>query len=199
EVKDPAVLKEVSHDRSYMDILAYAGDPNLQAADPSHYKVDLHAAGRRVVKGRHGHQIAERIHLTHNVGRNTFLRVLRLTSDHLQETVLHPDRRHDQAVPSLGLRISGEHVEYCGSVRAVALVAGKDAAVRIELGCGIVIVSGCKMHIAADACLFSSHHKGDLAVSFKSHKAVDNVASRLLQHLRPHDVILLVKTRLQLD
>src|SRR5699024_10270889 len=132
EVKDPAVLKEVSHDRSYMDILAYAGDPNLQAADPSHYKVDLHAAGRRVVKGRHDHRIAERIHLTHNVGRNTFLRVLRLTSDHLQETVLHPDRRHDQAVPFLGLRISGKHVEYGGSVLAVTLVAGKDAAVRVE-------------------------------------------------------------------
>ena len=182
-----------------MDILAYAGNPDLQAADPSHHKIDLHAAGRRVVKGRHDHRIAEGIHLTHNVGRNTLLRVLRLTSDHLQETVLHPDRRHDQAVPSLGLGISGKHVEYGGSVLAVTLVAGKDAAVRIELGCGIVIVSGCKMNIAADACLFSSHHKGNLTVSFKSHKSVDNVAACLFKHLRPYNVILLVKTRLQLN
>ena len=54
------------------------------------------------------------------------------------------------------------------------------------------------MNITADAVLFSSYHQGDLTVGFQTHQTIDYMSARLLQHLRPDDIVLLIETGLQL-
>ena len=54
------------------------------------------------------------------------------------------------------------------------------------------------MHIAADSVLLPAHHKGNLAVCLKAQQTVDHMTARFLQHLRPHDIVFLVKPGFQL-
>ena len=55
------------------------------------------------------------------------------------------------------------------------------------------------MDITPDSVLLTSHHHRDLAVRLQADKAVNDMAAGLLEHLRPLDIVLLVKTGLQLD
>ena len=125
------------------------------------------------------------------------LRMLCLSLDHLYKTVFHPDRRNDQLVPAFRLRISGKHVKYSSCILAKPLITGKNTAVCIKLRCGIIIVSGCQMHISADSVLFSAHHQGNLAVGLQADQTIDYMTACFFQHLRPDDIILLIKTRFQ--
>ena len=117
--------------------------------------------------------------------------------DHLQETVFHPDRCDDQTVPALWLRITGKHVECSRRILSETFIAGKDTAVCIKFGCGIVVVTGCQMHITADAGLFSSNDQSDLAVCLETDKTVDYMAAGFFEHFCPDDVIFLVESGLQ--
>ena len=54
------------------------------------------------------------------------------------------------------------------------------------------------MYIAADSILLHPYHQGNLAVGLKAHQTVNHMASGLLKHLCPVDIVLLVKTRFQL-
>ena len=54
------------------------------------------------------------------------------------------------------------------------------------------------MHISADAVLLPAHHQSDLAVGLKPQKAIDHMTSGLLKHFCPDNIVLLVKTGLQL-
>ena len=123
--------------------------------------------------------------------------MLRFSFDHFYKTILHPDRGNDQSIPALRLGISGKHVEHGRCILSKPFVTGKDTAVCIKLGCGIVIVSGCQMHISADPVFFSSHNKSDLAVCLQSYQTVNYMAACLLQHFCPDDIVFLIKTRLQ--
>ena len=53
------------------------------------------------------------------------------------------------------------------------------------------------MKITADTVLFFTYNKSYLAVCLKTDKSVDNVASGILEHLCPVDIVLLVESRLQ--
>ena len=50
EVKDPAVFQEFSDDGAHMDVFAHSRDSHFHAADASYQKIDLHAAGRSMIK-----------------------------------------------------------------------------------------------------------------------------------------------------
>ena len=49
--------------------------------------------------------------------------------------------------------------------------------------------------IRPDAVLLPAHHQRDLAVGLQPHQPVDDMASRLLQHPSPDDIVLLVGRR----
>ena len=118
--------------------------------------------------------------------------------DQLKETVFHPDRSHDQTIPAFRFRISGKHIKHCRRILSKTLIAGKNTTVCIQLRCRIIVVTGRQMHIAADAGFFSSDNQSDLAVCLKSYQAVDNMAACFFQHLRPDNVVLLIKSGLKL-
>ena len=53
------------------------------------------------------------------------------------------------------------------------------------------------MHISSDAILFLPNHQRNLAVSFQTDQTIDHVASCLLQHPSPDNIVLLIKSGLQ--
>ena len=55
------------------------------------------------------------------------------------------------------------------------------------------------MDIAADAILFSSHDKRNLAVCLQSNQTVNNMTACLFQHFCPDNIVFLIKTCFQLD
>ena len=55
------------------------------------------------------------------------------------------------------------------------------------------------MDIAAYAVLLPADHHGDLAVDLQSEKSVDDMAACLFKHFCPGNIMLLVKSRLELD
>ena len=55
------------------------------------------------------------------------------------------------------------------------------------------------MDVAADALFLAAHHQRDLTVCFQPQQAVDNVAAGFFQHLRPENIVFLVKTGFQLN
>ena len=95
EIEDTAVLQEVSYNGTYMDILAHTRDSHSQTADASDQQVNLHATGRCMIKSCNDLRITKRVHLRYDHSRHSLLRVLCLSLDQLQETILHPDWCHD--------------------------------------------------------------------------------------------------------
>ena len=197
EIENTAVLQEITYDRTHVDIFADTRNAHLQAADAADQKIDPDTTGRSIIQRGNDLRITQRIHLCRNVSLFSLFRMLRFSFDHFYKTVLHPDRCNDQAIPALRLGISGKHVEHGSCILSKPFVTGKDTAVCIKLGCGIVIVSGCQMHISADPVFFSSHNKSDLAVCLQSYQTVNYMAACLLQHFCPDDIVFLIKTRLQ--
>ena len=55
------------------------------------------------------------------------------------------------------------------------------------------------MQITPDAVIFLTHDQRDLTVRLKAYETVDNVTARIFKHLRPVDVVLLIKSRLELN
>ena len=55
------------------------------------------------------------------------------------------------------------------------------------------------MDVAADALFLAAHHQRDLTVCFQPQQTVDNVAAGFFQHLRPENIVFLVKTGFQLN
>ena len=54
------------------------------------------------------------------------------------------------------------------------------------------------MHISANACFFSTHHKCNLAVGFQPYQAINNMAACFFKHFCPYNIILFIKPCLQL-
>ena len=192
------MLQEITNDRTHVDIFADTRNAHLQAADAADQKIDPDTTGRSIIQRCNDLRVTQRIHLCRNVSLFSLFRMLRFSFDHFYKTVLHPDRCNDQAIPALRLGISGKHVEHSSCILSKPFVTGKYTTVCIKLGCGIVIVSGCQMHISADPVFFSSHNKSDLTVCFQAHQTIDDMTACLFQHFCPDDIIFLIKTRFQL-
>ena len=78
-------------------------------------------------------------------------------------------------------------------------MAGQDTAVCIQLCRRIIIISGTQMHITTDSVFLTPHDQRNLAVCLEAMQSIDHMAACLFEHLRPVDIIFLVKARLQLD
>ena len=198
EIENPAVLQEIADNGTHMDIFTDTRNAHLQTADTTNQKIDLYTAGRSVIQCRHDRRVTQGIHLRHNVGLFSVFRMLCFSLDHFYKTVFHPDGRNDQTVPAFRLGISGKHVKDSRCILTKPLITGKNTAVCIKFGCGIVIVSGCQMDISADSVFFSSHNKGDLAVCLQSYQTINYMTACFFQHFGPDDIVFLVKTCFQL-
>ena len=180
-----------------MDIFTDSRNSHLHTADSTNQQINRYATGRSMIQCRYDRRITQRIHLCDNTCRNPLLCMLCFSFNQLKETVFHPDRSHDQTIPAFRFRISGKHIKHCRRILSKTLVAGKNTAVCIQLGCRIIVVTGRQMHIAADAGFFSSDNQSDLAVCLKPYQTVDNMAACFFQHLRPDNVVLLIKSGLK--
>ena len=151
-----------------------------------------------MIKSCNDLRITKRVHLRYDHSRHSFLRVLCLSLDQLQESILHPDWCHNQTVPVLRLRISGKHVKHCSCILAEALITGKNAAVRIKLCSRVVIVTSCQMDITADSGVLTANHQSNLTVCFQANQTINNMTACFFQHFCPHNIMFLIKTCLQL-
>ena len=111
----------------------------------------------------------------------------------------HTQRRDHELAPAAPLRVSGEQVEQLAGVLPEFCVRGEQAEVGVRPGGGRVVIPGGEVDVTLDAACFSAHHEGRLAVSLEAHHAIHHVHARLLERTGPHDVVLFVEPRLELD
>ena len=197
EAEDACMLQESSDYRAHGDVLRYARNPDPEAADSAHNQLNLNARRGRLIELRNHVPVAERIHLGDDISLLSRFRMLNLTVNQAVQPVPEPDRGKGEPVPVPGLAVAGEHVEYGCRVLAERLIAGHNAAVRIEPRRGIVVVAGGQMHITADSVFLPANDKRDLAVGLQAYQAVNDMAAALFKHFRPLDIVLLVKSGLQ--
>ena len=96
----------------------------------------------------------------------------------------------------MGGQVVEDHVDPLGELR----IAGQQAQVCVEAGSIGVVVARAQMAVAACyAVLVAAHEHGQLAMSFETDDAVEDLHSGILHAARPTNVRGFVKTRHQLD
>ena len=125
--------------------------------------------------------------------------MLRFPADQTHKRVAQPQWCKHKAIPVFRLRIAGKHIKYGGRILSDRFRTRQNATVRVQLCRRIVVISGAKMDIAANAILLSSHDKRNLAVCFQSKQTVNNVTACLFQHFCPDNIVFLIKACFQFD
>ena len=193
------MLEEVADDGTNVDILAYTGDANLEAADAAHNEVDPDTCRTGFIESFHDIRIAQGVHFGTDPALLSPADMFSLAVDQVEETVLEPERCKCKAVPVAGFRIAGQHIEGAGRVLPDVITAGHQSDVCVDPGCGVIVVSGRQMHVTADAVVFTADDQSDLAVCLESCQTIDDVAARMLKLTRPDNVIFLVETGFEFD
>ena len=142
--------------------------------------------------------IAKRVHLAYNLGWNSTFCILFFTINHHKETASHPYRSDNQSVPVTWLRISGQHIENSGCILTIGLLTGQKSTVRIMFGSTVIVIASAKMNITSYTILFPANNESNLTMGFQSNHTIDDMASCLLQHLRPDNIMLFIKSGLEL-
>src|SRR5712691_1358135 len=89
--------------------------------------------------------------------------------------------------------------QICAGFPAQRRVAGEERQVCINLGGIGVVVAGPEMDIGAQFAALAAHHQRHLGVRLQLQKAVHHLDAGALHLMRPADVRLFIKARLQLD
>ena len=199
EIEDSGMLEEIADNAAHRNIIRNSADTHLKAADTAHNQLNLHTGCRGLIQRLDNIRITQRIHLGLDLCALSAFCVFRFPPDHVQETVFEPEGRENQLIPGSGLRITGQHIKDCGCVFSKRLLAGEQAYIGIKPCCRIIIVSGRQMHIPADTVFFPAHNQCDFRMRLKPYKAIDNMAACLLQHFSPADIVLFIKSCLELD
>ena len=96
-------------------------------------------------------------------------------------------------------QVADEHVLEKGhAVGGDGPVRGHQAEVRVQGGGLLVVVAGADLGHIGEAAFLLPGDEADLAVALVARRAVDHMAARLLQLLRPGDVVALVEPGPQL-
>ena len=181
-----------------MDIFTESRNSGLQAADPPDDQLDFNACARGLIKSRNNLLITQWIHLRNNPCWFALPCMLSFPVYQLQEPISQPDRCKDQFIPIRRRWIAGQHIKDRCRILSDWFRTSKQSHVCIQLRCLVIIIAGAEMHISSDTILISPDDQGDLTMSLQAPQTVNNMASGLLQHLCPQDIILLIKTGFQL-
>ena len=196
EPEDAAVLQEAADEASDGDVVTDAGDARDEYADPPDDELDPDACLRSFVELIYDLLIEEGIHLGDHVCLIALLGEGDLAVDELHAALAEIDRRDDEGVPQRRVRVAGEEIEEGRSIAAELVIAGEDAEIRIELGCGCIVVAGRDMDIAADAVLFAADDERTLRVRLEPDKAVDDMRACFFKAAGHQDVIRFIEARL---
>ena len=94
------MFQEISHNRTHRDILTNSLDTCFQTADTTDDQLDLYTCRRGCVQRADNVRITQRIHLGNDMALFALAGIFCLPIDHGQEAFFHPQRRHDQVIPS---------------------------------------------------------------------------------------------------
>ena len=111
---------------------------------------------------------------------------------------MHVLRRRHEARVARPARETRQRVEEARRVLSELGTAGHETEVRVDPRRRFVVVARPEVHVTADLVLLAPDDERDLAMGLQADDAVDHVDARLLERLRPLDVLLLVEPRLQL-
>ena len=175
EPEDTAVLQKAADEASDSDVVTDAGDAGDEYADPSDDELDPDACLRSFVELIYDLLIEEGIHLGDHVCLLALLGEGDLAVDELHAALAEIDRRDDEGVPQRRVRVAGEQIEEGRSIAAELVIAGEYTEIRIELGCGCIVVAGRDMDIAADDFLLSSDDESSLRVRLEDYLAGDEL------------------------
>ena len=139
-----------------------------------------------------------RVHLRLDARRAAGAGVRRLAPDPFEDGAVHVLRRRHEARVARLAREARQGVEEVRRVLAELRAARHEAEIRVDARRRFVVVAGAEVHVAPDLVLLAADDERDLAVRLEADDAVDHVDARLLERLRPLDVLLFVEARLQL-
>src|SRR5205823_3005692 len=127
-------------------------------------EVDLDAGLARSIEGLHDGRLQEAIDLGDDASRFAGALIRRFLLDLVEHERLQAAGGDYQLLPLRQLAIAGQIVEEGGGVVAEVGIASEEAEVGVDAGGELVIVSGRKMDVAADAVLFAAHHQSYFAM-----------------------------------
>ena len=199
EGQDAAVLQEPPDDRADVDGLAEARHAGAQAADAADDQVDDHAGLARFVQLFDQLGVDQAVELQPDAGRLPGARVGNLGIDQAVQLRPHGQRRHAELFEVRRLDVAGDVVQHLRGVARQQRLGGEERQVGVDARRRRMIIAGAEVHVGADARPFAPHHHRQFGVRLPLDEAVNHLDTGALQLRRPHQVLLLVEARLQLD
>ena len=199
EAVDAAVLEQPADDRHDAHVLGCTPHLGDEAADAADEQRDPHARTRRFGDLLDDFLVGDGVRLQERATR------LALTRQHdLPVEVLHDhglDLQRGDAQHLVVVRDVLElHVaEELDGIAAERLALGDEAEVGVELGRLLVVVARTQLRDVLDAVIGLARDAADLGMHLVFAETVDDVAPRLLEALRPLDVVALVEAGAQLE
>ncbi len=173
-----------------MNVLRFTGNSWPDTADAANNELHLDACARGLC------QLIDHLPLGDCIGLDADIAVpttLDLLIQLLKQHGLNTKRGHQQSLV-LSVQLIHEHVtEEGGRILPDDRVHRHEAEVGVH-GVGLfIVISGSHLREIGRFIVTPHRDEADLAVTLEAFRAIDHLAARLLQHLRPFEVVLLIE------
>ena len=199
EAVDAAMLEHASHDRDDAHVLGVA----FHAWDQTRYAANehdrLHARLRCLRDLVDDLFVGDRVRLEEQPARLASPRKLDLVVDVLQDERFHLQGCYPQHIVVVRHVLKRHVAEELRRIAADRGARRDERQVGVELGRLLVVIARAELRDVLDTVVGLAGDAADLAVHLVIAEAVDDVASGLLEALRPFDIVALVEARAQLE
>ncbi len=193
------MLQKLVDDADHLDVLAQVFDAGPQTADAADIELDAHAGVGGFIQRLDDLRIHQGVHLGADQTRFIRRAAHGLAPDQAQQLAPHAEGRHLDLVPFRRQRVPRHHVEEGRDISGDRFITGEKSDIGINARRTGVVIAGGEVHVAFDAFTLPADHQTRFGVRLVARDAVQDRGAGADQPPRPLDIVLFIKTGLELD
>ena len=193
------MLQQAPHDGHDAHVLGVAFQSRYDARDAAHEQRHVHAGLRRLHDLLDHVLVGDGVRFEEQPARLAGFLAFDLRVDPSEDHRLDLQRRHPHDVVVVGGVLKPHVAEEFGCVSPERLVGGDERQIGVQLRRLLVVVAGAQLGDVLQPLVGLTRDAAYLRVHLEVAEAVDDVASRLFEALRPFDVVALVEAGAQLE
>ena len=193
------MLKQAAYDGNHLDVFGISLNARHQAGNAAHEQRGLHACLRSLGDLVDDVLVGNGVRLEYQAVGLALFGKANLLIDLMQDHRLDLQRCNGKLLVAVGSIFQAHVAEELGGVFADALIGGDVAEVGVQARSLLVVVAGAQLRDVLDAVFGVARDGADLRVHLEIVEAVDHVGARLLEALRPLDVVRFVEACAQFE
>ena len=192
------MFQKTSHNTDNMNIFCLSFYSRDQTADTADYHINMYSRAGCFHQLVHNTFICQRVHLQADICLLSGFCMFNLLINHGKYFVLETFWRNKKIIHIFNRFSHCQCLEYSGCFCSDLRISGHQRKVCIQTGCFFVVISCSDLCIIFHISIFFLHNLAKFGMYFITIQTVDHMTSRIFQKSGPSNIVLLIKTCLQL-